>query len=370
MSFPFVVKPESAPGVVPLVRGAPRPAAARASIRLAALRVPLLMKLVGANLLVMAGLAVLWRALGAPVSSAVVIIFIALLVMHAVLVVVALRPIRDLESLASRIWRGDLGARFDRSTVADAEVLRIGSMFNILLDGLASDRARLRALATEVIAVGDRERAAIARELHDSTAQRVAALLLQLSTASRDADDPGLAARLQEARDSAEAIMDEIRLLSHTMHPALLDDLGLEAALRKLARDTMSTTGIDVAVDSKETGRGRLPTNVESVLYRVAQEAVRNATRHAEAQHIRLRLSREPARVVLEVRDDGRGFDLAAVERARAGMGLLSMHERVSLLDGWLEIDTGKGGGTSVTATIPLTADTDSVYEEGSCPKM
>src|SRR5581483_11198349 len=183
MSIPLLVKPDLAPGSVPLLRGQPRNAAPRGSIRLAALRVPLLIKLAGANVLVLAGVAIVWRSLRGPTTMAAIAALVVLGMIHLALVVVALRPIRDLESLASRVWRGDLGARFDRSLVADAEVVRIGSMFNILLDGLASDRARLRALATEIIAVGDRERAAIARELHDSTAQRVAALLLHLSTA-------------------------------------------------------------------------------------------------------------------------------------------------------------------------------------------
>jgi signal transduction histidine kinase len=141
-------------------------------------------------------------------------------------VFIALRPIRDLDETASRVWDGDLGARVSQSAVADDDVLRVGAMFNILLDSLATDRARMRALASEVIASGDVERAALARELHESTAQRLAALLLQLSAAARDCTDPVLARRLAAARDAAQDLTEEVRFLSQSLHSRVLDDLG------------------------------------------------------------------------------------------------------------------------------------------------
>jgi signal transduction histidine kinase len=107
---------------------------------------------------------------------------------------------------------------------------RIGTTFNLLLDGLVADRTRMRGLAAAVIDAGDRERASLARELHDSTAQQLAALVLQLSAAARDCTDVALADRLSGMRDQAEATLEEVRLLSHTVHPRVLDDLGLQAA--------------------------------------------------------------------------------------------------------------------------------------------
>jgi signal transduction histidine kinase len=347
------MKLDSAARAVPLVRARPRAATSGRSIQLAALRVPLGVKLIGANLLVVAILLTAWLMVGGLLNHVVMAIFAAVIALHLGLVVVALRPVRDLEAVASRVWRGDFGARVARSSVADSEVLRVGSMFNILLDGLESDRARMRALATEVIAAGDRERAAIARELHDSVAQHLAALLLQLSAAARDTYDPMSGDRLRAARDSAEGILEEIRRLSHTVHPAVLDDLGLEAALRKLARDSSHGNGIDIDVNADQAA-GRLPANVEAVLYRVAQEAVRNATRHASPRRIRISLFQSRPSVTLEVHDDGSGFDLAEAERRRSGIGLLSMKERVALIDGTLEIKTAPGSGTTISATVPL----------------
>jgi signal transduction histidine kinase len=236
-------------------------------------------------------------------------------------------------------------------------------MFNLLLDGLAADRSRLRVLASEVIAAGDRERAALARELHDSTAQHLAALQLQLAAAARDAADPALAERLRAARDSAASTLEEVRVLSHSVHPAVLDDLGLEAALRKLARDSSHGNGIDIDV-SATPGLDRIPQNVAAVLYRVAQEAVRNAVRHAAPTRVRINLLRSPASVTLEVHDNGRGFELEAEERRRTGMGLLSMRERAALIDGTVDIKTAAGGGTTVTAIVPLPPEATSPTPE------
>jgi len=333
------------------------------TIRLAALRVPLAVKLTGANLLVVALLLSFWLAAGGAVNAVVALATAGVIALHLTLVLVALRPIRDLETVAARVWQGDYAARVERSVIADREVLRVGSMFNLLLDGLASDRMRLRALASEVIAAGDRERAALARELHDSTAQHLAALQLQLAAAARDATDPDLAARLRDARDAAASTLEEVRVLSHTVHPAVLDTLGLDAALRRLARDASHGNGVDIDVDA-QLGSESLPSNVAAVLYRVAQEAVRNAIRHADPHRVRVNLLRGPGTVTLEVHDDGRGFDLEAAERRRSGMGLLSMRERTALIDGTLDVKTTAGGGTTVVATVPLENEVDPIEPE------
>ncbi|HWJ13294.1 MAG TPA: sensor histidine kinase [Gemmatimonadaceae bacterium] len=350
------MKPSITNRPVPLVRGQSRPRArGGAGIRLAALRVPLVAKLVGANLGVVAVLTAAWVASGAVMNAEVLLAILAVLVLHLVVIGIALRPIQDLEAVASRVWKGDFAARVEQSAVADDQVLRVGAMFNLLLDGLVADRARMRALAAEVIEVGDRERAALARELHDSTAQRLAAVMLQVSAAARDAKDPALAARLAEIRDAAEEVTEEVRLLSHTVHPRVLDDLGLVPALRKLARDSSAGTGVDVDVEANTDGAD-IPHPVAATLYRVAQEAVRNAVRHAAPHRVRVVLHQVNGTATLEILDDGKGFDLQEAERRRPGMGLLSMRERVSLVDGELSIRTAPGDGTAISATVPTSA--------------
>ena len=124
-------------------------------------------------------------------------------------------------------------------------MMRVGGAINLLLDGLVQDRAQSRRLASLVISAQDEERARIARELHDSSAQTLTALLLQVSAAARDEKDPVLATRLEEIRVIAGSALEEVRVLSHTVHPRVLDDLGLVAALEWL-----------VAAHARGVGRG------------------------------------------------------------------------------------------------------------------
>jgi signal transduction histidine kinase len=319
---------------------------------LAALRVPLAVKLVGANAVALLLFASLWLYLDREAVPVVVVaLLIAMLAIHLVLSLIALRPIRDLENLAAQIWQGDTAARFRGSAVADDHVLRVGTMFNQLLDSLSADRARMRLLAEEVVAVGDRERAALARQLHDSTAQRLAALLLQISSVARDVKDPDLQTRLIELRNSAATLTEEVRLLASSVHPRVLDDLGLVAAIRKLARDTTRASGIDVQVAAPDAME--LPPAIASVLYRVAQEAVRNATSHAVPRQIRIGIQRGDSVVAIEINDDGHGFDVDDAIRRRPGMGLLTMRERVSLVDGTFEIRSDSRG-TTIGAAVPF----------------
>lgn len=335
-------------------------------ISLAALRVPLLVKLMGANALVVATLLAASAMRGSDRSAWFVPAFGAFIfVVSVALIVAALRPIRDLETTVSRLWEGDFGARVERSVVADNEVLRVGAMLNLLLDGLTADRARMKALASEVIDVGDRQRAALARELVDSTAQRMAALLLHISAAARDARDPELAGRLNAARDSAAALTNEVRALAQTVHPQVLDDLGLPAALRKLARDASKGSGVDVDVEI--SGEKKLFREaVSAALYRIAEEAVRNAIEHGAPRRVHVSLGIDESLACLAVRDDGRGFDLAAFERHPHGTGLASMRDRLLLLDGSLDVRTAVGGGTAIIASIPIATRVDTQRQEST----
>jgi signal transduction histidine kinase len=320
--------------------------------RLAALRVPLVVKLLGANALALGVMAAAWVFFDLQVSRGVVFGFVVLaLIAHLVLVLIALRPIHDLEKLAAKVWGGDYAARFLDSSVADEEVVRVGTMFNTLLDGLSADRARMRALAEEVVAVGDRERAALARELHDSTAQRLAALLLQIAAVARDEKDPDLAARLADLRDAAQGLTEEVRMLAANVHPRVLDDLGVVAAVKKLARDTSRSASIPIMVHGSDDAH--VPPAVASVLYRVAQESVHNAIAHGGASRIDIALHRSDNLVTISVTDDGKGFDVHEAMRRRPGMGLFTMRERVSLVDGTFEIRSDETG-TTVAAAIPL----------------
>jgi signal transduction histidine kinase len=323
------------------------------------LRVPLLAKLAGANLLIVAsaliGL-VIERRLNTP-GSAVSILGLALaasLIVNLALVYVALRPLSDLELTATRLSAGDMDARVPMSVLADRDMARVGTTLNALLDRLTEDRARERRLAAQVISAQDEERARVARELHDSTAQTLTAILLQLGAAARESTSEPLDARIATLRELAAEALEEVRSMSHTMHPRVLDDLGLAAALEWLARQAREQGPMSVDVDAVEVDVA-IPAAVAAALYRVAQEALRNSARHANASHVDIRLRQDGRNAMLEIEDDGVGFDVAQAEKRRPGMGLFSMRERVGLVNGRLAVRSARGRGTSVTATVPIT---------------
>lgn len=331
------------------------------------LAIPLPAKLVGANLvLLVAGVATGLAARQASASSAPTIAtfgsaLVLALVVDVALVALAVRPIGEIADTADRVWAGDLDARVPRSLLADRDVARVGRTLNILLDSLLADRARTRRLARELIRTGERERAAIARELHDSAAQSLAGLVMQLSAATRAADEhrdvpAQTRSALAAAQSLATDVLEEVRLLAHTMHPRVLDDLGLGAALRRLARETSAHTAIDVTVQARQDSEAIAASAQASVLYRVAQEAVQNAVRHARPAHIHLTLASDGDRATLTVGDDGCGFDVERELRAHRGLGLFTMQERVSLVDGTFDVASRPGDGTKVTASVPLGA--------------
>ncbi|HEU4642155.1 MAG TPA: histidine kinase [Gemmatimonadaceae bacterium] len=331
----------------------------------ALLRVPLALKLAGANalLVIVAGAASLFvHARGAPADTMVAVTLATLLlslVMNLALVYIALQPLRRLEETAERVWRGDLTARVVPSPLADRDVARVGGTLNVLLDGLTSDRARMRQLAAQVIRVGDEERARLARELHDSTAQTLAALTWQVSAAMRaDGCPPEVARHLELIRDLGMDALEEVRTLSHTIYPSVLDDLGLPAALEWLARSTEEQDPVQTRVETRGDA-SRLTKPAASVLYRVAQEAMSNAVRHASPGRITLALTVGEREASLTVADEGRGFDVAEARARRPGMGLFTMRERVALVDGRLAIDSAPGKGTRITASVPLTSTGD-----------
>ena len=329
------------------------------------LRLPLPAKLVGANVVLLvagvsAGLFLRQHTLEmAPLVLAVLGALVVALLVNVALVTLAVRPIDVLGRTVDRIWHGDLDARVPESRLADRDVARVGRMFNILLDGLIADRARTRRLASELVHAEDRERAAIARELHDSVAQSLAALVMQLSAAVRAVESapaapPAGRDRLAAAHELATNVLEEIRLLAHTMHPRVLDDLGLVAALRRLARETNDHASVEVDFDAAPGSEAIRGGTEASVLYRVAQEAVQNAQRHAHAELVVMRLAVEDGRATLEVTDDGRGFDVDRALQEHEGMGLFTMEERVSLVDGTFHVMSQPGHGTTVIATVPL----------------
>ncbi len=267
----------------------------------------------------------------------------------------AFQPVSNLERAAIAVRRGDFSVRVETSAFTDPQFTQFASTFNATLDEIAADRDQLRHLASQVIRAQEQERKRIARELHDDTAQVLFAQLLRLTAlkSSASAEVRNTAESLEEM--TVEAI-EGVRRMAVELRPPALDDLGLLAALGDLAQRFGDHRGVDVDYQARGS-RGRLPAEVELVLYRVAQEAMTNITKHAAATKIWIDLDRGTDDVTLSVRDDGRGFDpsLARESDERGlGLGLFGMEERVALVGGTFKIWPRRGGGTEIFAFVPL----------------
>jgi PAS domain S-box-containing protein len=192
----------------------------------------------------------------------------------------------------------------------------------------------------------------IAHELHDEASQLLASVHIALDETAREASPSGMKS-ISNVKGLLDQIEDQLRRLSHELRPTILDDLGLVPALEFLAEGVSKRSHVRIAVEGS-TG-GRLEPEMESALYRVVQEALNNATRHAEAKDVKVRLWREDKKILCLVSDDGMGFDVRAVaiQKGRRGLGLIGMRERLAAVRGTCTINSNPGHGTEVLASIP-----------------
>jgi signal transduction histidine kinase len=215
-------------------------------------------------------------------------------------------------------------------------------------------RARL---LKQVLSAREEEQRRIARDLHDGIGQSLTSLLLGLRAAAEVPTFEEARARLGELRGIIASLLDEVRRLARGLRPSVLDDLGLAAALERYAADYTQAHGITVDVVAPDLALVRLPAEVETALYRIAQEALTNVLKHAAANAVSLVVRRESSGVHLTVEDDGRGFDNDALLQAPGtdiGLGLIDIRERADLLNGAVTLESRPGSGTTVHVYIPL----------------
>ena len=225
-----------------------------------------------------------------------------------------------------------------------------------LLENVTRGRSQLESLSHKLILVREEESRRIARELHDEIGQILAVLNLNLAAVKKGAGSEIAREAVDGCLDLVARLITKVRRLSLDLHPSLLDDFGLVTALRRHVESLADRTGLDLRFQADE-GIGRLGTELETVCYRVVQEAITNALRHAEPVHLLIRLRLDAGKLELSVSDDGRGFDPeAALERSAGGesLGLLGMRERVSLVSGELSIISAPGAGAVIKASFPL----------------
>jgi signal transduction histidine kinase len=250
------------------------------------------------------------------------------------------------------VSEGRLSERVPASIVADRELTQLSTTINEMLDSLSAGRDRMRKLGAEVVYAEERERAQVARELHDSVGQTLAAASFQISAAAHEIGSHPASPRLATVRELLRTSLEEIRNVSRSLHPRVASDLGLPAALEALGDATQHRSLVDVQVNVDISGVA-IPAAVSATLYRVAQEALRNVERHADAGHATVSLRARPGYVELEIKDDGRGFE-GPLEQRRGESGLATIRERLSLAGGELHIDTAKDRGTTVIAWVGM----------------
>jgi PAS domain S-box-containing protein len=222
---------------------------------------------------------------------------------------------------------------------------------------------QVRELLGQLVSAEEDERRHLARELHDSLGQHLTALTLGLKAVQEDAAlTPSLRQRLQQLREVVQHLDDDVDRLSYQLRPALLDDLGLNEALREIAGAWAEDCGVPVDIHTRGLRGRRFPQALETTVYRVAQEALTNIRKHAGASHVGLIVELRDGELRAIVEDDGCGMDVSGLEAAAAPgrrLGLRGMAERARMAGGRLDLESEPGRGTTVYLSVPLQPEED-----------
>lgn len=270
------------------------------------------------------------------------------------LVKIAFRPLNDVTDSMKAIRAGHRGIRVPEVT-DDPQIEELSKSLNSMLNSMDLQRKKA---AASVIKAQEEERKRIARELHDETSQSLTGLVIGIRMVQEIVPDdmPEVIERLGNINDLAHATLNEVHTMAIRLRPSVLDDLGLAAALRSYAKEFSEIT--DIKVEMQLLGMSqRLTPELETVLYRVVQEALTNVARHSRASNCRVTLKRKEQSINGIIEDDGQGFDSQTVmmsdEKGR-GLGLHGMKERIELVGGSLEFDARLKQGTSIFIEVPL----------------
>jgi signal transduction histidine kinase len=246
-------------------------------------------------------------------------------------------------------WLQQLAGVAARS--ADGHAIRTFGVVRDITELKHAEQAA-RDLSGRLLNAQEQERARLARELHDDITQRLARLAIDVSQLERGTSPTPSTETARGVREGLIQLSEDVHALSYRLHHSLLEDLGLSAALTAEAERFTRHESTPVEVMVRDLPKS-LPQHAALCLFRVAQEALRNVARHAQARRVELSLRGLDDGLELAVRDDGIGFDPAR-NRARPSLGLASMRERVHLLGGELDLDTAPGRGTTIVAWVPL----------------
>ena len=221
-------------------------------------------------------------------------------------------------------------------------------------DLLRRHEAQLQELTAKLLSAQESERQRLARELHDDFTQRLAVLAVDIGSLERSLlSDPSLRDHLQHLRQAAGQLAHDAQAFAYRLHPSLLEHLGLEAAIRDHVDEFRRRTGLSVRYVRRDVPRS-LPLDTATCLYRVAQESLQNVHKHAEASEVLVRLLSTPNGVGVCIQDNGKGFSPNPDGVPSPGLGLISMEERVHLMNGIFRVRTRPGKGTEVHAWVPV----------------
>ncbi|MBI4786016.1 MAG: HAMP domain-containing protein [Chloroflexi bacterium] len=292
------------------------------------------------------------------------------------------RPIQSLTAECQRIAAGDL-ARPISPLGGGGEVSALARSFNTMREKLKSSLNEIqdwnqelerrvekrtteldeaeqgrRELLRKLVVAQEEERRALARELHDETSQALTALVVGLETATTAPAESvaEMKKRMDSIKPLATNMLREIQRIILALRPAILDDLGLVQAIDWFAESRLESQGVSVSLETIGVEK-RLPSEVETVVFRIAQEAISNIARHAKAETVSIMLDFRDALITLEVEDDGRGFSPDGVLARRGdstSLGLMGIRERVALFGGKMQIESQPGQGTRFVAAIPV----------------
>lgn len=279
------------------------------------------------------------------------------LVINFLILKAALQPLRELRLAAKEISTGG-DMHMDHLKNPDADTRTLASALNSLLNQLEDRNRELHALSERAINAQEEERKSIARSLHDDTGQALTMLIISLDQLETrlPAQHTDLIKDIQASRHLASNALSELRRIVFGLRPTILDDLGLLSAIRWYARSNLEPAGILFELSAPEI-LPELPPQVSITLYRISQEAVNNILRHAEAHSVLICISIQSASICLQIKDDGRGFDLKAASDSALPshhLGLLGLRERTELLGGEIILESTPGHGTSLEVCLPL----------------
>jgi PAS domain S-box-containing protein len=223
---------------------------------------------------------------------------------------------------------------------------------------LERNREELRALAARLLTAQEEERRRVSRELHDDTSQKLALLIVEIETLERNLPGPAseILEQLRSFRERAADLSDDVHNLAYRLHPSILEDLGLAVALRSHVKDFASREGIKVRLTIRSLPPA-LPRELASCLYRVTQEGMRNAAKHSHTRRMAIMLTGSARGIHLSIKDWGLGFEPETLKARRGGLGIISMEERVRLMNGTFCLRSKIGRGTQVAVFLPLPED-------------